>query len=80
LRLPTDQERIAAVVQLCREGYDRQIMLAHDMALKMMLKTYGGYGYSHILEHIVPELRRRGVSSKQVRNMLVENPKRVFAF
>lgn len=80
LRLPTDPERIEVVVELCKMGYDKQLMVAQDMSMKMMLKRYGGYGYSHVLEHIVPELRRQGVSQKQIRNILVENPRKMLSF
>ena len=76
-RTPYDAERVSAVVELCEQGYDKQIMLSHDTAGKTHLKKYGGYGYSHILEHIVPELLYKGVTQNQINNMLIENPKRI---
>ena len=74
----TDWERIQSVVELCNEGYDGQILLSQDICFKIGLKKYGGFGYSHILRDIVPELIRQGVKKKQVRKMLVENPERLF--
>ena len=44
------------------------------------MRSYGGYGYGHILEHIIPQLRQRGVSKKQIENILINNPKRLFSF
>ena len=76
-RTPNDSERVDAVVELCGQGYDRQIMLSHDTCTKLQMKAYGGYGYSHVLEHIVPELMDKGVTKKQIDNMLIENPKRI---
>ncbi len=74
-----DKDRVNALVELCRAGYDGRIMLAQDNGQKDRLKTYGGDGYSHVLQNIVPQLRRRGVTEAQVRNMLIENPRRMLA-
>ena len=40
----------------------------------------GGHGYAHILENIVPRLRREGISEEQIRTILVENPKRFLSW
>ena len=74
-RKPCDAERIIAIVELCKMGYDKQIVVSQDICMKIHLKKYGGYGYSHILENVVPILRREGVSKKQVQKILVENPR-----
>jgi phosphotriesterase-related protein len=75
----SDGERVRALVELCAEGYDRQLLLSQDVCFKTNLRRYGGMGYAHILENIVPTLRGEGVSQEQIRNMLVENPKRLLA-
>ncbi len=77
-RVPTDPEREAAIENLCTMGYDKQLMLSQDVFSKLQLKKYGGYGYSHIIKTIIPRLLYRGVSKKQIRNMTIENPKRIF--
>lgn len=79
-RHPSDSERMMVLVELCRRGYEKQIMLSQDVCWKHMLKKYGGAGYSHILEHIVPTLRYHGVKEKQIRAMTVDNPKRILSF
>ena len=68
------------IVKLCENGYDKNIMMSQDICYKHLLKKYGGYGYSHVIENIVPELRRHNVGENQIRNMLVENPKKILAF
>ena len=78
--LPNDSARINMVKKLVERGYVDQILLSHDVCTKRKLKMYGGYGYSHILEHIVPWMRRRGIKARQTRRMLVDNPMRVLAF
>ena len=76
----TDKERIQTLVKLCELGYDKQIMVSQDNHMKIHMRSYGGYGYGHILEHIIPQLRQRGVSKKQIENILINNPKRLFSF
>jgi phosphotriesterase-related protein len=75
-----DRKKVAAIAELCRQGYDKKLMLSHDICYKMNFKKYGGYGYSHIPKHIVPELRYKGVTQNQIKNMLVENPKKILAY
>ena len=77
---PTDRERIAAIVELCNQEYDKQIVISQDVFLKKHLTRYGGQGYAFILKYIVPALKYANVSDKQIRNMLVENPKRLLSF
>ena len=79
-RMATDVERVTALVELCKQGYDKQLVMSQDICEKRLLKKYGGYGFSHILENIVSELREWGVKENQIRNMLVENPKRILAY
>lgn len=74
-----DTERVAAVATLVRDGYTERLLLSHDVWLKMLLRRYGGLGYSHILLNVVPMLARAGVTEEQLRTMLVENPARVLA-
>lgn len=76
---PSDRERVEAAVKLCKDGYDKQLVLSQDVCMKFHLMRYGGYGYAHILKHIVPALMFKGVSKGQVTNMLVENPKRLLS-
>ena len=71
---------VKVVTQLCKLGYDKRIVLSHDICHRTELKTYGGWGYSHILENIIPWLKYEGVTDKQIRNMFIENPKRILAY
>jgi phosphotriesterase-related protein len=74
---PSDRQRIAAIIELCKEGYEKQLILSQDTCKKIHLVKYGGYGYAHILENIVPELTLNGVTNTQINTMLVENPRRI---
>lgn len=37
--------------------------MSHDTATKAQLVTYGGWGYAHILENIVPLTRWHGITA-----------------
>ena len=77
---PTDVARVAGVVKLCELGYEKQVLLSAECAYKTTLRKYGGYGYAHILENILPDLRYYGVSEAKIGTMLVDNPRRLLPF
>jgi phosphotriesterase-related protein len=77
---PNDAQRINAIMQLIAEGYLNQIVVSHDSGVKSWLRTWGGWGYDHILTNTVPLMRHKGMSDVQIHALLVENPKRVLAF
>jgi phosphotriesterase-related protein len=72
---PEDEEKTKAVIDLLSSGYEKRVMISHDICLKHHLVKYGGYGYAHILKTIVPMLKYAGVSDRQIDTILVENPK-----
>jgi phosphotriesterase-related protein len=72
-----DSEREVALLSLLELGYAPQLLLSQDVCMKMQLRHYGGMGYSHILRHIVPSLRRRGVGDDVIDVLLRENAMRL---
>jgi phosphotriesterase-related protein len=78
--IPSDVQRMERLGQLIEWGFEDRILVAHDVCFKSMLTRYGGKGYAHIIESIVPRMRRRGFSQQNIDNILIENPKRVLAF
>ena len=44
--------------------------------MKSLLHKYGGWGYDHILQHIIPMLDEVGVTKAQIDQMLIHNPAR----
>lgn len=77
---PSDDLRVELIGELVRSGYGGHIMLAQDCCFRIDLTTWGGHGYGHILENMVPRLKAKGVSEDEVNQMLVENPKRFLVF
>lgn len=77
---PRDTESVASISQLIADGHLERILMSHDVCLKMQLTAYGGWGYAHILHHIVPMLKKEGVTDEQIQTILVKNPRRVLTF
>jgi len=76
----SDKTRTNAIAELCNTGYEKQLIMSQDVGSKMQRVKYGGCGYAHILEHIIPALKFQGVTEKQIRTMTVDNPKRLLAY
>ena len=75
-----DGRRIDDILYLVDQGCLEQVLVSHDVCMKISLTKYGGSGYAHILENVVPMMRRKGLSWEQVNTILVENPKRILTF
>jgi phosphotriesterase-related protein len=78
--MPNDGGRMAHILALIEAGRGDRLLLSHDIAYKTSLVKYGGYGYHHLLVNVMPRLRAKGVDHAGVRRLLVDNPKRAFAF
>ncbi len=80
LDMPSDAQRLDFIQRAADAGYADRIVMGHDIATKHRLVRYGGHGYGHILENIVPKMRRKGFSEDTIRAITVENPARILAF
>ncbi|MBM3949334.1 MAG: aryldialkylphosphatase [SAR202 cluster bacterium] len=78
--VPSDVQRMEMVEFLVREGHGGQIVFAQDHCQLWQWVRYGGKGYGHILENIVPRLRKRGLTEAELHAILVDNPRRVLTF
>lgn len=79
-RFVTDWERVLLIKELMDRGYEKQLLFSCDICLKTLLHAYGGWGYDHVLTHIVPMLDEAGVTPAQIERVLVENPARWLDF
>lgn len=73
---PSDDEAMATTVALLRGPHAEQVMVSQDIGVRTRLRHYGGWGYGHMLRHLVPVLRRHGATDDEIRMLLVENPAR----
>ncbi|CAB1326443.1 unnamed protein product [Coregonus sp. 'balchen'] len=65
---------------LVQEGYEDNIVIAHDIHTKNRLTKYGGQGYLHILKNIVAKMLGRGINQTQVDKIVIDNSKRWLTF
>ena len=75
----SDADRIGAVEWLISEGHEDQLLFSHDIGHKASLASFGGPGYDHIMNVIIPTLRKNGVATEALTKILIDNPRRVLA-
>lgn len=76
---PSDRDVVTIIARLVREGYADRLVLSQDVGVRTRLRRWGGWGYAHLLEHVVPLLGEAGVGEAVVQTMLVANPARLLA-
>ncbi len=78
--LPNDTQRIYEIRRHIEEGYLNQIVMSHDICAKTRRARYGGWGYAHILNYVVPMMRQRGITREQIDAIITANPGRLLTF
>lgn len=86
---PFDQERVATLIALIDEGYEDQILLAHDSVNiwlgrppvmdEQVTQIMENWHPAHIFENILPTLRENGITENQIDKMLGLNAVSLFA-
>jgi len=72
----SDAQRIRKLKMLVDHGHLRQIMMSHDIHTKHRLANFGGHGFGHILQNVVPRMKTRGFSEEDLNTILIKNPRR----
>ena len=70
----TDVERVRMLQRLIDAGYCKQLIIANDVCLKAGLRKYGGWGYDHIFENIVPMMQQEKMAAEDIRQIVEINP------
>jgi phosphotriesterase-related protein len=78
--IPNDAARVNYIIRLIDLGYLNQILISTDTAMKARLVAYGGPGYAHIPDNVIPWMRAKGMSEEVIHTITVENPKRMLTF
>ena len=76
---PRDKEEIELVMSLIEAGFANRILIGNEIGWKTCYKAYGGWGYAHVYDHVVPWLRDCGASAAQIDTILIENPAKLHA-
>jgi len=79
------EDRVATVVELCRQGYAEKMVLSQDAScfidwfdVETKEAAMPRWNYTHISDDVVPALRERGIGNLQIDQMLIANPRRIF--
>ena len=78
--MPNDAQRMEYISALISNGFGEKIVVSHDICHKHSMSSYGGHGYSHILENIAPRMAQRGFTKDQINAIIIENPARLLTF
>jgi phosphotriesterase-related protein len=80
-----DSDNITCIVELIRQGYVQKILLSHDFTINMLgrqvaelLAHLPDWYPTHVFKNILPALKTRGVSDKEIGEMTAGNPRRLF--
>jgi phosphotriesterase-related protein len=78
------QNRIDTVAAMCRQGYADRMILSHDASVfsvntepQYRARIFPNWHFNYVPDTVIPELEKRGVTAGQIRQMMVENPKRL---
>jgi phosphotriesterase-related protein len=79
------ENRVDTAATLCRMGYAEKMVLSQDAACyndwipeESPAKVAPNWNYCHIVNDVVPALKKRGVTDAQISAMLIDNPRRIF--
>src|SRR4051794_7145259 len=81
--------RVDTIAALCDRGYADRMVLSHDAscyidwfpgveAQAAKEQVAPNWNYTHISKDVLPMLTERGMTEEQIRQMLVDNPRRYF--
>lgn len=82
---PGPEARLDVVAELCRLGYSDRLVLGHDAHChadwhheENPLDGLSDWKFTHIPDDVLPALLQRGVTEDEIRQMLVDTPRRLF--
>lgn len=75
--LPNDAERLRWIRRLIDRGHLDQIVISHDICYRSRLNRFGGHGYGHIFENVLPLMRRRGFTEAEIERITAGTPRRL---
>jgi phosphotriesterase-related protein len=86
---PMDEERYPVMIDLVKKGYANRLMISHDFVAHWLgrplslpdelLPFIADWHPTHLFKHIIPALKKGGVTEEQIKTIIEDNPRRLFA-
>ncbi|CAH0584518.1 unnamed protein product [Chrysodeixis includens] len=70
----SDAQRINKIKLLIEEDFIDRILMSHDIHTKHRLINFGGHGYAHILNNVLPKMKSKGISQSMIDTITIKNP------
>jgi phosphotriesterase-related protein len=81
----TTENRNTTVIELAKQGYSDRMFLSQDYCCTLdwfpegvAEQVFPKWTMSFVLDEVIPELKRSGVTEEQIKNMVVKNARRWF--
>lgn len=71
--MPSDAQRLNQIMALFNDGKDK-VMMSHDIHTKHRLSSFGGHGFAHIINNVLPKLKLKGLTDEQIDKITIKNP------
>jgi phosphotriesterase-related protein len=68
---------VQLIVELLERGFAPQLLLSQDVCHNSQLKINDGFGYTYLQQHFLPTLRTAAVGEGEIRQMTLDNPRRI---
>jgi phosphotriesterase-related protein len=78
--MPNDGRRLQLIRALIDRGHLERVVISHDICYKTRLTSFGGHGFGHIFENVIPLMRQMRFSQAEIDAILVDNPRRLLTF
>ncbi|XP_038223492.1 phosphotriesterase-related protein [Zerene cesonia] len=72
--MPSDAQRLNMIKGLVDDGKENRVLMSHDVHTKHRLIDFGGHGYCHIINNVLPQMKAKGFSQTQIDKITIENP------
>jgi phosphotriesterase-related protein len=79
------EKRVATIARLCEMGHADKMVLSHDASCyfdwapeQLIPLVVPNWHFNYIPDTVISDLKAAGVTDDQVRQMTVENPRRIF--
>ncbi len=78
--MPNDAVRLRLIRALIARGHLERVVISHDICYRTRLSRWGGHGYGHIFDNVVPLMHARGFTGAEVEAIVIGNPRRLLTF